>query len=154
MGAHGLRIQGGLCGLYLGGGGFLSRQVLVDLLGAERTGVLQRAGTLGIAFGVQRVGFGFHQRRFGLRHVGLDGIACKSGQQLPFFHRITHVDQHLRQPQATGFRAHTGFLPSGDIAVGGDVDGQAGDDGLGGAYCQRRFGGRRAVVSLCRGAGR
>ena len=115
---HGLRSFG------LGFGSFLQRQVLVDLLGAERTRTLQRAGAFGVGRRVRSAGLRIDQIGARLRHIGLRAVGRERGQHLPGFHHVTDIGHHLRQTQAVGLGPDDGFLPRGDVAVGGEPDGQ------------------------------
>ena len=125
------------------GGEFL-RQVLVDLLRAECTRALHRAGSRRIVRSVCRIGAGLSQCRTCQRHIGLHRLWCKCGEQLAAFHLVTHLCHELLHPQAIDFSTDAGLLPGGDAAVGGQRDGQAVCAGLGQRDRQGRFGGGSA----------
>ena len=119
-------------------GRLLGSQVLVDLLGAQGAGGLQRARALGIAAGIKRIGLGFRQASAGLGYIGLHALRCKSCQHLAGPHHIPDVGPHRQQAKAIGFAAHDGFLPRRDVAICGELDRQI---PLLGHHCGHREGG-------------
>ncbi|MPM72457.1 hypothetical protein SDC9_119433 [bioreactor metagenome] len=141
-----LGVQHGACSLDAGLAGLRGGGVLLDLLRAECAGLAERACALGVGGGFGGVGLGFQQVGARLGDVGLDGLAGERGQHLARAHRVAHVHAHVGQAQAIAFRADAGFLPGGDVAVGGQLVGDVGGGGVHRCHGEGRA--RRAGVAV------
>ena len=118
-----------------GGGGELG-----NLLLAHGPGGLQAAGTLGIGLGFDGVGPGLGQCSAALGHLGPHAFGIEHGQHLAGLDGVAHSGPQLGQAQPVGLGRHTGFLPGGHAAVGGEGLAPGGTGGAGHGHRHSGFG--------------